>query len=87
MNGNALKIAHVQIPITTTTKHAGNTRRIHVHNAYAFHALTATGCACRNISLASISGRGAGAALSGIFSALGGASLRMDAGMVRFAPQ
>ena len=87
MNGSAVNAVHAHRPINTTTRHAGSARRIHVQDAYAFHALVATGCACRSNSLASISGRGTGAAIVGVFSTLGGADLRNAAGMVRFAPQ
>ncbi len=87
MKGNKVIAAQEQIPTTMMTRHVGNTRRIHVHHANVFHALATMGCACLNNSLASISGLGAGATFAGPFSTLGGAALRIEAGMARFAPQ
>ncbi len=94
MKGDAPRITHPQSAINKITRQVGSARRIHVHHANVFHAFVMTGCACLNISLAislvSTSGRGAGAALAslaGAFSTLGGAALRIEAGMVRFAPQ
>ena len=87
MTGNALKIAQEQIATKMITRQVGNSRRSHVHHAYVFHALATTGCACRSNSLASISWVGTGGAFAGAFSTLGGAAFRIEAGMVRFAPQ
>lgn len=78
--------AQAQTPINAMMRQAGSARRIHVQDAYAFHAWVATGWAFRNNSLASISGAGADAAGADGLSAFG-AALRIEAGMIRFAPQ
>lgn len=87
MNGNVLTTTQTQIPSATMTRQVGSNRRNHVHHANVFHACVMTGCACLNISLASTSGLGVGVNIAGVFSTLGGAAVRMAAGMLRFAPQ
>jgi hypothetical protein len=87
MNGSAPNAMHRHNPINVMTRQAGSARRSHVQYANAFHAWTAMGWALRNKSGASLSRLGAGAALTDVFSTLGVATVRNDAGMVRFAPQ